>query len=112
MARAFHTQPAGPVLIVGADIPGLSRHQIAAAFTKLGTYEAVLGPAEDGGYYLIGLKRVRAQPPGLFSDVRWSTKHALSDTLRTLPGRVAMIERLRDVDTLADLQSLRVPFPA
>ncbi len=103
MARVFRTF-AGPTLIVGADVPGITRAHIAAGFAALGSHDAVLGPAEDGGYWAIGLKRTRPLPPRLFDDVRWSTAHALSDTLATLPDlRVAFLPRLHDIDTVADL---------
>ena len=104
MARIFRSMPPGPVVIVGADIPGVSRDHIMRAFRALGDHDAVFGPAADGGYWLVGLKRVAAPPAGLFRDVRWSTEHALSDSLATLPGlRIALLDRLCDVDTAADL---------
>ncbi len=105
MARVFRAF-AGPVLIVGADIPGLTRAHIAAGFAGLGSHDAVLGPAGDGGYWAIGLKRGRPLPPRLFAGVRWSTAHAMQDTLATLHGRVAYLPMLHDVDTAADLKRL------
>nr|WP_261368105.1 TIGR04282 family arsenosugar biosynthesis glycosyltransferase [Pseudosulfitobacter koreense] len=99
MARA-----GGPVCVIGADVPGITRAHIASAFAALGDHDAVFGPAEDGGYWLIGLRRARPLPRGLFQGVRWSTEHALADTCASLPGlRIAQIETLRDVDTVADL---------
>lgn len=104
MGRLFRQLPPGPVLIIGADIPGIRRHHIATALRSLGSHDAVLGPAPDGGYWLIGLKRVSAVPASLFADVRWSTEHALSDTIASLgTTRVALVDRLADVDTAADL---------
>ena len=104
MARQFRRAPAGPVVIIGADIPGITRTHIASAFRALGPNEAVVGPAPDGGYWLIGLARRRSTPPNLFKAVRWSTRHALADTLATLPDhRIARIESLRDVDTAREL---------
>ena len=94
--------PGTPVVIVGADIPGLRRRHIAAAFRKLGAADAVIGPATDGGYWLIGLRHV--PPPGLFAGVRWSSAHARADTLATLRGlRIAEAATLADVDEAADL---------
>lgn len=94
--------PGAPVVIVGADIPGLRRGHVAAAFRKLGAADAVIGPATDGGYWLIGLRHV--PPPGLFAGVRWSSEHAMADTLATLRGlRIAEAETLADVDEAADL---------
>lgn len=106
MAGVFHTMPPGPVLIIGADIPGINPDHIEAAFRALGRHDAVFGPAPDGGYWLVGLKRSTAPiAKSAFKDVRWSTEHALSDTIRSLgPGkRIAKISTLRDIDTLEDL---------
>ncbi|MEQ9692675.1 TIGR04282 family arsenosugar biosynthesis glycosyltransferase [Shimia sp. SDUM112013] len=108
MARMFQTVPAGPVCIIGADIPGIQRQHIAQAFLALGNHDAVFGPAMDGGFWLTGLKRVGPVPVDLFKDVRWSTRHALADSLATLKGkRIAMVAALQDVDTYADLCALR-----
>ena len=105
MARVFRTMPPGRVAIIGADIPGVNRARIAEAFAALGDHEAVFGPAPDGGYWLIGMKRVGLVPVTLFDGVRWSTEHALADTEASLPGlRIAHVATLRDVDTVADLR--------
>jgi len=104
MARVFGTLPPGPSLIIGADIPGIRPAHIERAFRALGNQDAVFGPAEDGGYWLVGLKG-RPTPP-LFQGVRWSTEHALADSCATLRGkRIALIDTLRDVDTAADLST-------
>lgn len=107
MARALRRVPPGPACVVGADLPGLSRGHVAEAFAALGRCPAVLGPAEDGGYWLVGLRRTAAMPAGLFDGVRWSSPHAMADTLATLPGPVARATTLADVDTAADLARLR-----
>jgi rSAM/selenodomain-associated transferase 1 len=102
MARVFDRLPPGPAVIVGSDIPGVRRDHIAQAFRALAHHDAVFGPAADGGYWLVGLSRRRAAP-GVFRNVRWSTRHALADTLVNLRGRrVAMLEQLSDVDTPSD----------
>ncbi|WP_370272362.1 TIGR04282 family arsenosugar biosynthesis glycosyltransferase [Pseudooceanicola nitratireducens] len=102
--RAEQTSWAAPCCIIGADIPGITPAHIARAFQALRGSDAVFGPAPDGGYWLIGMRGVRPPPPGLFQGVRWSTDHALSDTLSTLPNhRIALVDTLRDVDTAADL---------
>jgi len=100
MARVFGTLPPGPAVIVGSDIPDLAPRHVAAAFRALGRFDVVLGPADDGGYWLIGLKRARAMPAGLFEGVRWSSPHALADTRASLPRgfSVALLETLEDVD--------------
>lgn len=93
-------------VLVGSDIPGLTRDDIAAAFRALGRADAVFGPAEDGGYWLVGFGPRRPANP--FAGVRWSTRHALADTLTNFRGRrVALLRRLRDVDTAADLAAIR-----
>jgi len=104
MRRILRHAPKGPVLIIGADIPGITPVLIAQAFKALGRSEAVFGPATDGGYWLVGLKRSREVPRGVLEGVRWSSEHALADTVVSLGGlRVAYVETLKDVDTVADL---------
>lgn len=99
--------PPGPVVIVGCDIPAIRPAHIAEAFKALGRHDAVFGPAEDGGYWLVGLKRF-PKVPEIFGNVRWSSPHALEDTLANLKGRrVAFLETLPDVDTGADLKRWR-----
>ncbi len=113
MARLFRGLPPGPVVIVGADIPGVRRRHVARAFAALGRHEAVFGPALDGGYWLVGLQRLRPPPPGLFEGVRWSSPDALADSIATLPGwRVAKVDVLRDVDRAADLPRAHQPLRA
>lgn len=104
MARVMRGLPPGPVTIIGADIPGVRRAHVARAFATLGNHEAVFGPAPDGGYWLVGMKRVGALPARLFMNVRWSGPHALADTVAGLKGmRIGLIDTLADVDEAADL---------
>ncbi len=104
MGRLLRGLPPGPVCIIGADIPDVTSARVASAFKALGRAEAVFGPSEDGGYWLIGMRRSAAVPVGIFADVRWSSAHALRDTERSLAGlRIAHVDRLRDVDTVEDL---------
>ncbi len=107
MQNLFDRLPPGPVVIVGSDIPSIRPTHIAEAFRLLAGADAVLGPAPDGGYWLVGLKRTpRMLAP--FAGVRWSGPHALADTLANLEGRrVALAARLSDVDAGEDLQRLR-----
>ncbi|MEM9249312.1 MAG: TIGR04282 family arsenosugar biosynthesis glycosyltransferase [Pseudomonadota bacterium] len=105
MARLLRSMPPGPVLIVGNDIPALDRRHIAQAFAALGRAPAVLGPAPDGGYWAIGLRRAAAPPADLLARVRWSTEHACTDTAATLPHPVAYVATLADVDCAADLDT-------
>jgi rSAM/selenodomain-associated transferase 1 len=107
MQRLFGRLPPGPVLIVGSDIPSIRPAHIAEAFRLLGGADAVLGPAPDGGYWLVGLKR-SPRVPAPFARVRWSGPHALADTLANLKRRrVALAARLSDVDTAEDLRRER-----
>jgi hypothetical protein len=98
MQRVMDWLTAGPIIIVGTDIPGVTPSAIAKAFHLLGSHDAVLGPAEDGGYWLVGLRRTpRILRP--FRNVRWSSAQALSDTLINLRGcRIALVSTLSDVD--------------
>lgn len=106
MGRIMRSMQAGPVCIIGADVPGITAARIWEGFAALGHHDAVFGPAFDGGYWMVGLKRSRAVPCTIFDGVRWSTQHALADTKRSLGDmRIAEVARLRDVDTLADLQA-------
>lgn len=100
MARVLTGLPPGPVVIIGTDIPGIRSTHIEQAFRALGRHPAVFGPAADGGYWLIGLRRrPAARTPGLFDGVRWSTPYALADTLASLGAAdAALLETLEDVD--------------
>ena len=106
MRRMFQRFRRGPTLIIGGDIPGINQTVIWSGFKALGSSEAVFGPATDGGYWLIGLKGGgEPVPQNIFQNVRWSTEHALSDTVNTFgpTARIAKIACLEDIDTAADL---------
>ncbi|MDX1575636.1 MAG: TIGR04282 family arsenosugar biosynthesis glycosyltransferase [Kiloniellales bacterium] len=106
MARALAGLPPGPAVIVGADIPDITAAHVAEAFRRLGDHDWVVGPAEDGGYWLIGARR-RPHLRLPFAGVRWGGPHALTDTLAGLAGaRVARLDVLRDVDRGVDLKPL------
>jgi rSAM/selenodomain-associated transferase 1 len=107
MQRLFALLPPGPAIIVGSDIPALRPKHIAEAFKLLGHADVVLGPALDGGYWLIGLKRnQRVLRP--FAGVRWSTPYALADTVANLDGkRVGFAAMLSDVDSAEDFRRER-----
>ena len=106
MGRALGRFPRGRAAIVGSDIPAAGASDLLAAFCALGRADAVFGPAEDGGYWLVGLGPRRPSRP--FAKVRWSSPHALADTLANFAGRrVAMLRRLGDVDSAEDW--LRLP---
>lgn len=103
MARAMARFAGEAVAIVGSDIPALDANHVADGFAKLRGSEFVFGPASDGGYWLVGA-RDGANAGELFGGVRWSTEHALADTLANAEGRrVRLLEELDDVDDAADL---------
>lgn len=91
-------------IIIGSDCLDLNAIHIQRAAEALADHELVLVPALDGGYALIGCSRI---DPALFQRVRWSTDQVLEQTLANaeqLNYRVALLETLRDVDTLQDLE--------
>ncbi|MGH6815671.1 MAG: TIGR04282 family arsenosugar biosynthesis glycosyltransferase [Hyphomicrobiaceae bacterium] len=102
MQRLMDRSWKGPVAIVGSDIPAIRPVHIAEAFRQLGGHDAVFGPAPDGGYWLVGLRRIpRILRP--FGAVRWSGPYALADTRANLAGRrIAETACLFDVDTIED----------
>jgi rSAM/selenodomain-associated transferase 1 len=96
------------VVLVGSDIPGLTPDLLAQGLTPLTPERASLGPAEDGGYYLIGFHR-KGFVPEVFRDMAWSERDVLQVTLRRLAqaGRACVeLDPLEDVDTLEDLQTM------
>ncbi|WP_431857172.1 TIGR04282 family arsenosugar biosynthesis glycosyltransferase [Azospirillum sp.] len=109
MARPLRRLPPGPVVIVGSDIPDADAPRIAAAFRALGRAAFVFGPAADGGYWLVGAARRSAMPRSLFREVRWSSEHALADTMSGLPHgtSVAFVDVLNDVDDAEDWRRWR-----
>ncbi|HUF57068.1 MAG TPA: DUF2064 domain-containing protein [Thermohalobaculum sp.] len=103
MARALRRGP-GDVLIVGSDIPGITPARIAETFACLGPRDAVLAPAEDGGYWAIGRRSGAVLPARALERVRWSTRHTGADSVASLaPLSVGLGPVLADVDCAADL---------
>jgi uncharacterized protein len=110
MQHLFAVAAPGPLVIIGTDIPGITAQQIAKAFRLLGGSDAVIGPAADGGYWLIGLRR-RPRLLQPFAQVRWSTPEALGDTLRNLAGHsIACVATLLDVDSAAAYRACAQSF--
>jgi streptomycin 6-kinase len=105
MADAFRRFPRRRVVLVGADIPELGPSDLRSAARHLRHADAVFGPAADGGYYLVGMAARRPAHP--FAQVRWSSPHALTDTLKNFASlSIARLRTLQDVDTAADLARL------
>jgi hypothetical protein len=101
-ARAFE-DGAERVVIVGSDLPEVSALLLRRAFELLDAHPAVIGPARDGGYYLLGL---RGMTCGIFDGVEWSTSAVLRTTLERFSAagvEPAALEVLADVDTVDDL---------
>jgi rSAM/selenodomain-associated transferase 1 len=110
MASAFADafgRGAQRVTIIGTDAPAVDRGTVLEAFAALQDHDLVLGPAKDGGYYLIGLERPR---PELFGGIAWSTPGVFPTTMEraaALGLRVRLLEPLRDIDTPEDLRAER-----
>ncbi len=107
MARALRHAGDRPAVLVGGDIPDVKCAHVAKAFTALGRADLVFGPAEDGGFWLVGARAPKRDVRQLFRDVRWSGPHALGDTLKNIPPhrRFELIDTLADVDTPADYKA-------
>ncbi|WP_462137376.1 TIGR04282 family arsenosugar biosynthesis glycosyltransferase [Candidatus Mycalebacterium sp.] len=91
------------VVVIGTDCVDITAETITDSFERLDTADAVIGPCEDGGYYLIGLKTNRAE---LFSGIDWSTDRVMAQTLekaRKLRLNVSVLKTLRDIDCADDL---------
>ncbi len=94
------------VIVVGTDIPSLPLDHYQQALALLDTHDVVLGPAMDGGYYLIGLTQPR---PELFTGIAWSTdrvRAATQEKAASLSLKTTLLPPWRDVDTIDDLRAL------
>ena len=90
------------VLIVGSDLYDLEPHHIQDAFNKLDSNDVIIGPAEDGGYYLLGMKTLL---PNIFENKNWGTETVRAATLNDLKTeKVAQLEILNDIDLYEDLK--------
>jgi rSAM/selenodomain-associated transferase 1 len=101
--RAAFQDGAERVVIIGSDLPELSTALLQRAFAALESHPAVMGPARDGGYYLLGM---RTMIHGLFDGIRWSTDEVLArtlDRLRAAGIEPALLDPLSDVDEVGDL---------
>lgn len=93
------------IVLIGSDLPDISSTIIENGFNKLENNEVVFGPAEDGGYYLIGMNQMYSQ---LFKDKPWSQSNLLNVTLKELNANktnFSLIETLNDIDTFEDLMA-------
>ncbi len=91
------------VIVIGADCPSITPKILHDAFTALKSHNAVLGPADDGGYYLIGLKIANSK---IFNNITWGTSTVLADTTNNISQlnlKLHLLEKLSDIDEPADL---------
>ena len=90
------------VIIVGSDLYDLQEEHINKAFENLDSNDVVIGPAQDGGYYLLGLKK---ENKAVFQHKNWGTSTVLNDTLQDLKNKsISFLEELNDIDTYEDLE--------
>ena len=100
------------VVIIGSDCPGITTSLLEEAFTKLETSYVVIGPATDGGYYLLGMRQF---VPHLFRDIAWSTSEVAKQTLAIAAANgftVAELVALSDVDHVEDWLAYGWEIPA
>ncbi|MDA0269192.1 MAG: TIGR04282 family arsenosugar biosynthesis glycosyltransferase [Cyanobacteria bacterium] len=91
------------IVVIGSDCPAISAHHLEQAFHQLKNHDLVLGPAQDGGYYLVGLSRGCGE---LFQNIAWGTEQVFAQTVAIaaqLNLSMATLEMLQDVDRLEDL---------
>lgn len=93
-----------PAIVVGSDCPGLTREVLWAAHDALATGPAVIGPASDGGYYLLGFA---ADARFAFTGIEWSTPRVFEETVARFVAQgqcIAVLPELGDIDTPEDLE--------
>lgn len=109
MANAFEQKlmQYEKVVIIGSDCPDISTNILEQAFEALNQQDVVLGPAQDGGYYLLGMKQL---VPELFQNKPWSTDHVLEATIQDLKNlnlKYSLLPELNDIDDYEDLKQSR-----
>ena len=94
------------IIIIGSDLYDLKQAELSQAFDAMDDHDYVIGPAEDGGYYLLGMKQSN---PALFQNKNWGTSSVLKDTLSILETEnVHLLEQKNDVDYYEDIQDIDV----
>jgi len=90
------------IIIIGSDLFDLTPKHINDAFNKLTNHDVVIGPAEDGGYYLLGMKKLHKT---IFKNKNWGTESVRKDTLQDLKNNTTyLLETLNDIDVYEDLK--------
>ena len=103
LAAVFQSK--GPVIVIGTDCPQVTAADIAAGFEALRQNAAVFGPADDGGFWLMGANA--PLKPSVFDEVRWSHEDTLADIKARIDGQIAVLRVLTDVDDLKALKAYR-----
>lgn len=94
------------IIIIGSDMYDMSQQDLEEAFLALQNHDYVIGPAKDGGYYLIGMKKLN---PTLFRNKNWGTNTVLKDTLKNLKNEsLKILPQLNDVDNYLDIKEIDV----
>ncbi len=92
------------IVIIGTDLYDLEASDIENALDKLDKHDIVIGPADDGGYYLLGLKYI---PKGIFINKNWGTSSVLNDTLNDIEGlNFHLLKSKNDIDTIHDIKKI------
>ncbi|MEO9512572.1 MAG: TIGR04282 family arsenosugar biosynthesis glycosyltransferase [Flavobacteriaceae bacterium] len=97
------------IIIIGSDMYDLTQVDLESAFDKLNNYDYVIGPAEDGGYYLLGMNTLKKE---LFQDKDWGTNSVLADTLKNLQKeKYLLLHQKNDVDHYEDIKDIKAFDP-
>jgi uncharacterized protein len=94
------------IIIIGTDLFDLEASDIENTFKELDDYDIIIGPADDGGYYLLGLKFI---PEGIFINKNWSTSSVLPDTLNDIKNyNYHLLKSKNDIDTIHDIKNIPI----
>ncbi len=108
--KAFD-EPVEKAVIIGSDCSALTTNIIRQAFQALDNHRVVIGPARDGGYYLLGMSQYY---PDIFTNKSWSTPSVFTETIEQLQEQnisYTLLPKLNDIDTYEDLKASKLPTP-
>lgn len=112
MARAFHEgflHGYEKIIIIGSDLFDITEEDLELAFLKLNEHDFVIGPAQDGGYYLLGMRKMK---PSLFENKSWGTSHVLEKTIQDLEAENwTKLPVKNDIDVVQDLKDIPIFQP-
>jgi len=92
------------IIIIGSDMYDLNEGDLEDAFSQLSSHDFVIGPAQDGGYYLLGMKQLKKS---LFKNKTWGTSTVLADSMKDIEGElVAILEERNDIDVFEDIKDI------